>query len=386
MSFRTLLNRILSRPNSDRRRAAAPRSRICSLAAETLEDRLTPTAMLTISDAYIWEGNAGATNAVLNVSLTEPHGNNVTVNYATAAGSALAGSDFTAVSGKLTFAKNEMTKSIVVPIRGDRLVESDEYFSVQLSGAKGAKIADGTGYISISDDEPRIYVSDAWATEGNTGSTAMTFTVSLSDDYDLPVTVNFTTANGTAVGGVDYVTQPGLVTFDPGQPTTQTFTVLVNGDVAPEWDETFLVNLTTPNSYAQLSRSTATGTIVDNEPHLIISDASQDYYGSTITFYVSLSAPATGFVTVDFTTVDGSAVAGTDYVTQFGTLTFGPGETVQTITIELLTLDPADKSFSIHFSNASPNALLTYQWANGYWYYDYGYDWGGYWGYGYYGY
>jgi hypothetical protein len=375
MSFRTLFNRLMSGPNPDRRRPAAPRARNCRLAVETLEDRLTPTAMLTITDAYIWEGNDGAQNARVTVSLTEPHGNNVTVDYRTVNGSAVAGSDFTAASGKLTFAKNEMTKSIVVPIKGDRLVESDEYLSVQLSNAKGAKIADGTGFVSIADDEPRIYVSDAWATEGNAGTTAMTFSVSLSGEYDRPVTVNFTTADGTATGGGDYVALPGSVTFDPGQATTQEITVQVKGDLAPELNETFLVNLTTPNSYAQLTRSTATGTILDDEPHLIISDATQDYYGSTITFYVSLSVPATDLVKVDFTTVDGSAVAGTDYVAQGGTLTFQPGETVQMITIELLNFDPAEKSFSIHFSNASPNALLTYQGANGYWYYDYGWGW-----------
>lgn len=280
-----------------------------------------------------------------------------------------------------------MSKTILVPIRGDRDVESDEYFSVRLSSAKGAKIADGTGFVSIADDEPRIYLSDAWATEGNSVSTA-TFTVSLSGEYDRPVTVNFATANGTAVAGEDYVAKSGTLTFDPGQPTTQQITVQVNDDLTPEWDETFQVNLSTPDSYAQLTRSTATGTIVDNEPHLIISDATQDYYGSTITFYVSLTAPATDVVTVDFTTVDGSALAGVDYDALSGQLTFQRGETLQTITIQLLALDPAEKSFSIHFSNASPNALLTYQWANGYWYIDYGggggYDYGywyydGYW-------
>jgi len=344
-------------------------------AIETLEDRLTPSAMLTISDVAVVEGNDGPQNALVTVRLTEPHGNNVTVNYSTANGSAAAGSDFTVVSGKLTFAKNEMTKSIVVPIRGDRVVESDEYFSVQLSNAKGAKIADGTGYVSIADDEPRIYVSDAWATEGNSGNTAMTFTVSLSGDYDRAVTVNFTAADGTAGTGEDYVAQSRSLTFDPGQPTTQEITVQVKGDLAPELNETLLVNLSTPNSYAQLTRSTATGTILDDEPHIIISDASQDYYGSTITFYVSLTVPSTDFVTVEFTTLDGSAVAGMDYVFHSRTLTFQPGETVQTITIELLNFDPAEKSFSIHFSNASPNALLANDLANGYWYYDYGGGW-----------
>lgn len=101
MSIRTLFNRMMSRSNPDRRRPAVPRARSSRLAVEALEDRLTPTAMLTITDAYILEGN-DAQNAAVTVSLTEPHGNNVTVSYNTVNGSALAGTDYTAVAGKLT--------------------------------------------------------------------------------------------------------------------------------------------------------------------------------------------------------------------------------------------------------------------------------------------
>src|SRR5262245_54059181 len=67
------------------------------LAVEALEDRRTPAAMLSIDDATVFEGNEGVHNAVVTVRLTEPHGNSVTVNYATVDGTAHAGSDYTAV-------------------------------------------------------------------------------------------------------------------------------------------------------------------------------------------------------------------------------------------------------------------------------------------------
>jgi hypothetical protein len=442
--------------------------------------------MLTISDASVVEGNTGTTNAQVQVSLTEPHGNSVTVKYSTANGSALAGSDYNAVSGTLTFSKNEMTKTLLIPVRGDRVPESSEYFTVQLSNSKGAKIQDGLGNITIFDDEPRINV-DSWsavegdsgpqeftfnvslsaaydqtvtvnyatadgsalagsdyvatngtvtfvpggptsqtvkvlvngdhtaegdeyftvnlsnassnaqisngvgygtiyddepiitigdwsATEGNSGTQEFTFNVSLSRAYDQIVTVDFATADGSAVAGSDYVATNGTVTFVPGGPITQTITVLVNGDQVAENTEYFTVNLSNASSNAQIGNDVGYGTIYDDEPQVSIYDAYQDYYGSFITFYVYLSAPSDEVVTVDYQTWDGYAIAGSDYVATSGTLTFNPGETMQSFTVQLLNYDPDPyKYFSVQLSNASPPMQIGNAWANGYWYYDWGY-------------
>jgi hypothetical protein len=386
MLYRALLDLLTPRPNPRRSRRATLRPRTSRPAAETLEDRLTPAAMLTIGDATVLEGNDGTQNALVTVSLTEPHGNSVTVNYGTAAGTAVAGSDYTAVSGKLTIAKNEMRKSIVVPIKGDRLVEPDEYFSVRLSDSKGAKIADGTGLVSIADNEPRIYISYASVTEGNEGMSPADFTVSLAAPYDRPVTVNFATADGSATAGVDYTAATGSVTFEPGQ-TSKPLSVQVLGDRLGEPDETFVVTVSTPDSYAQVANSTVVGTIFDNEPRITISDA-YNYGESTITFLVTLTVPSNEPVTVTFSTVDGTAIAGVDYVATAETLTFGPGETTMPITVQVLDPTSApDKYFYVHLSGASPNALILNEWATGYWYYDYGYyDYGGWYYDPYYGY
>src|SRR5262249_47995216 len=152
------------RSRRDRARTrAAPRPATSRLSVEPLEDRRTPTAMLTIGHPSVLEGNDGTHNALVTVSLTEPHGNSVTVNYRTADGTALAGSDYNAVSGKLTFAKSEMSKSILVPVIGDRMPEPDSYFFVRLANAKGAKIADGEGIVTIADDEAEISIDDVSA-------------------------------------------------------------------------------------------------------------------------------------------------------------------------------------------------------------------------------
>src|SRR5262245_59069913 len=107
MSFRALLDTWTRRPYSRRRTPTTTR-----LDVETIEDRLTPAALLTIADASIVEGNTGTTNVEVQVSLTEPHGNAVTVKYSTANGSAIAGSDYNSTTGSLLFTKNEMTKKV----------------------------------------------------------------------------------------------------------------------------------------------------------------------------------------------------------------------------------------------------------------------------------
>jgi hypothetical protein len=385
MLFPSLLDCPMRRSISPGSRRAPPRPSTCRLAIESLEDRCTPAAMLAIGDVAILEGHDGVHHAVVQVTLTEPHGNSVTVNYSTANGSAQAGSDYNAASGKLTFSKGQTSKTILVPVRGDRLVEPDEYFSIRLSNAKGAKIARSEGYVTVGDDEPRVSINDVSALEGNSGTAPLTFTVSLSRAYDLPVTVDYAMTDGSATAGLDYTAAGGPLTFAPGQ-TSQLITVAVNGDRVAEPDEAFSVNLTSTDSYAEISKRTGAGTIWDNEPRISISDA-YNYGETTFTFTVSLAVPYDELVTVDFASVDGTAIAGVDYVATAGTLTFGVGETILTITVDVLdTTSMPDKYFYIHLSGASSNALMMNEWAAGYWYYDYGYYDYGYYDYGYYDY
>jgi hypothetical protein len=385
MLFHSLLERLVARAGSRPMTRANPRPVTLRPTVEALEHRLTPaTARLSIADATIVEGNDGTQNALVTVSLNRPHGK-VTVNYSTADGSATAGSDYTAVSGRLTFAKNEMSKTIAVPVRGDRLVEFDEYFSVNLSNASGAKIGDGTGVVTIIDNEPRAYVSNATVVEGNDGTSPAAFTVTLSNVYDRPVTVNYSTADGSATAGSDYMATSGSVTIPAGQLQSPDIVVPVRGDRLGELTETFSLLVNTTDNYAQMGNATAVGTIIDNEPQISISDT-YNYGEATMTFTVTLSAPYDQNVTVHYATLDGTAIAGVDYVADSGTLTFDAalGETTKTITIAVL--DPTsvpDKYFQVQLSSASTNAAIGNSMATGNWYYDYGYYYGGGYDYGY---
>jgi hypothetical protein len=203
---------------------------------------LNDSPYVSITDVKVTEGNSGAVSATFTVSLSAASNAPVTVHYSTANGTATAGSDYQSQSGALTFAPGETTKTITVPVTGDRLGESNETFFVNLSTTDAIPI-DGQGIGTIVDDEPRITINDVARQEGpRGGQTLFVFTVSLSSAYDAPVTVNFTTANGTAEARQDYQAQSGTLTFAPGE-TTKTITIVVKGDNKKEANETFFLNL-----------------------------------------------------------------------------------------------------------------------------------------------
>jgi hypothetical protein len=248
-----------TRRNTARRRPAP-----CRLEIEALDPRIVP-ASLMVSDATLIEGIAGIHYAVVRVSLDVPSAHAVTVHYQTADRTAVAGSDYQAVSGQLSFARGETSKSILIPVKGDRLAEPDEAFVVKISGARGAKIADCKGVVTILDDEPRISIYDVSAMEGNSGSTLFTFTVSLSASYDQAVTVNYATADGTSTAADhDYVAASGTLTFAAGG-TTKTITIQVSGDTIGEPDETFFVNLRGASTNALIVNGYGIGNIHDDD-------------------------------------------------------------------------------------------------------------------------
>jgi hypothetical protein len=115
-----------------------------------------PLPSLSIDDVSQAEGNGGATNLAFNVTLSAPSTSPITVNYSTADGTASAGSDYSAVSGTITFAPGQTSRQIVVPVLGDATQEANETFVVKLAGASGATLArpQATGTIVNDDAAP----------------------------------------------------------------------------------------------------------------------------------------------------------------------------------------------------------------------------------------
>ena len=299
----------------------------------------------------------------------------VTVNYATADGTATAGADYQAASGTVTFNPTETTKPVVITINSDLLDEANETFFVNLSNATNAAILDpqGQGTINDNDPTPSLSINDLpTIPEGDTGTSTATFTVTLSAASGQTVTVNYATADGTATAGSDYVATSGTLTFNPGD-TTKPIPVTINGDTTFEPNETFFVNLTTPVN-ATISDTQGQGTITNDDaapptPNITIDDPSiteGDTGTKTFNFTVSLSIPSAQIVTVDYATASaapasGIATAGTDYVVAAGTVTFNPGQQSQpvSITINGDKLVEPNETFFVNLSNASPGSTIT---------------------------
>jgi predicted extracellular nuclease len=204
--------------------------------------------VFTINDVPSFtEGNSGTTNAVLTVTKTGATEVSATVDFATAPGTATAVSDYTHSFNTLTFSAITTTQTINVPIVGDVVDEANETVLVNLTNAVNGSVGDPQGVITIADDDPQptLTINDpAPQAEGNSGSTNMVFTVTLTGATEQTVTVNYVTANNSATAGSDFTTTNGILTFTPGT-LTQPINVPILGDSAQETPaaETFFVNL-----------------------------------------------------------------------------------------------------------------------------------------------
>jgi Calx-beta domain/Beta-propeller repeat len=199
----------------------------------------------------------------------------MTVDYATADGTAIAGQDYTATSGTLTFNAGETSKTIQIPILDDATTEADENFTVVLRNASTLEAlgAPNTLLVTLLDHSttPFVFINDIAVVEGNTGTTEAVFTINLTAASGHAVSGNYTTtANSTAFGGakcsdqgVDYETTSGTFSFQPGT-TTFTIPIKICGDTSAEANET--VRLTLSNlSGATFFDSVAVGTIINDD-------------------------------------------------------------------------------------------------------------------------
>ena len=115
-----------------------------------------PLPGLVVADCSAIEGNTGSTDCVLTTTLAPASGRVVTVAYATSNGSAVAGSDYTASSGTLTFTPGTTTRSVAVPVLGDIILEGDESFGLALTTPSNAALVDDLGRGYILDDEASL--------------------------------------------------------------------------------------------------------------------------------------------------------------------------------------------------------------------------------------
>jgi Calx-beta domain len=223
---------------------------------------------ISIGDTQIYEGDAGRRIARLMVSLDQaaPPGG-VTAHWATHTGTA-GSADFKGRGGNLYFKAGQTTRWAPILVNADTAVEGDEQFTVSLSSVVGATVTDGTGTVTIIDEEggsaAALSIGSSAVTEGHSGGSRYVFLpVTLRGPVTSTVTVGYSTGGGTASSPDDYSGRSGTLVFTP-KARERWVLVYLTADQLVEGNETFNVTLSSPVN-ATIAHGTGTVTVVDDD-------------------------------------------------------------------------------------------------------------------------
>lgn len=191
------------------------------------------------------------------------------VSYATSAGTATPGSDYTETSGTLTFGVGEGLKAFTVPINNDATIEPNETFNVTLSNptnGSGLGFRSSVGVTVFDDDAaPTKQVDFSSSTyQVDEGGGAALITLTRSGDLSGAIAVDYLTSDGTAQQRSDYVLASGTLQFAAGE-ATESFSVLVSDDLYFEANEVVNLLLNNPSGASLGSRNVASLVIQDND-------------------------------------------------------------------------------------------------------------------------
>jgi hypothetical protein len=223
----------------------------------------------------------------------------------------------------------------------------------------------GAGFGSISNcealSEPAFSVSDAAVAEGNPGdANQLVFTVTLASPLGVTSTVDYATADGTALAPDDYTATSGTLSFPAGT-TSETVSVPVSGDFTYEPAETMTLGLSNPAA-GSLGDASGTGAITNDDPQyqLNITDVSGPETQATFIFKVTLTPPSTSAVYVQYQTIDQTASSPADYAGTIGVLQIpaGAGSKKLSIPIENDAIDEPTEAFGLTLTNATGATII----------------------------
>jgi len=320
------------------------------------------------SPAAVAEGAGSITFVVSRAGSTT---GSYTVTYQTANGTAVQPGDYTAKSGTLTFVDGDTSESISVTVADDSTIESAESFYVDLltaSGGAGITTSRGTGTIN-DNDSPCGGVTFAISSNGAVTEGANSgFTINKSGTTSSSCSVNYATANGSAVAPGDYTAKSTTtLTFTSGQ-GSQPVNVTTIDDSTVESQETFTMTLSSPTGGAAIGTGTATAQINDNDSAGTCSGVSfrvadaEDEEGNSLSVTISKDGSASGNCSVNYATANNSAVAPGDYTPQSTTtLTFASNELAKSISIFLGpdSLVEGPETFFVNLSSPTGGSTIS---------------------------
>lgn len=302
-----------------------------------------------------------------------------TVDYAFTEGTAVAGKNFTPLSGTLTFGSKETSKQIKMKIYNDTTTTGTKTVNLTLSKPTGALTLGEPKTVILNINDPSVPSSSSsisssvgaattielsaseYGVTENGGS--ITITVNRTGVTTSVVGVNYATVNGTAQSGADYGGASGTFTFNAGE-TTKSFTVSINNNTAIDANRTFNITLSSPTGGAALGMSSAGVTINDDESVPVSGSGSFKFSAST---YSASEASGKAIITVrhigglgaasvSYTNNGGNAIAGTDYAATSGTLNFAAGETSKVFTVPVYGDSVVDGGETVIFILTNPTA------------------------------
>ena len=301
-----------------------------------------------------------AGNASFVLRLDRPSSSVVSVRYATANDQAVAGSDYLASSGVVSFSPGQTVATVWVPIIDDVAAEGDELFRLDLSEPIGLVIGRASAEARIGANDaallPGAYITARTAVV-NEADGYVEVSLSLNAPSSQLVQLNYSDGANTATT-LDYANDhSGTLSFAPGE-TQKTLRVAIYDDVQEEVSEFFVLRFTTVGSAAVTTpflvvtvanSDAAPGTPASASVHSVVVDEA----GAYARFEVTLDKAASVPVSFSYATADGTATAGSDYTARSGTLYFLPGETVQSVLVPILNdgVTEADESFTLTLSN-----------------------------------
>jgi uncharacterized protein YhjY with autotransporter beta-barrel domain len=327
-----------------------------------IDDEEPSVLQFQVTDIRVRE-NAGVAEAI--VTRTGPAVGEVTVGYGTEPGTATAGQDYEATGGSLTWGDGDATpRSILVSIQEGQIAPGGETFSIRLFEPLGPAVL-GAASEAIVTINPLVagdveFANTPLSVAENAGAAIVS--VNRINGSDGVLSIPYYTSPQTAQAGTDYTAVTGTLEWADGDAAPKTFEVPVIDNQTADGDRILRVGL---SLNAEAFLETELTIVDDDEPAGIVFAVTdlevEEDAGSVIATVSRLGSNSGGVVTVDYATVEGTALADEDFTAATGTLTWGDGDTADKeieIAITAGAIDAEAEDFTIVLSNVTGPATL----------------------------
>jgi Calx-beta domain len=333
----------------------------------------TSGASVVAMAASTYTVQQSSASVTLTVARTGAGADAINVDYSTTDGTAVAGANYTATSGTLSWAENDSTnKTITVPVSNATPFDGTKQFTVALSSPSNNTSIGSPGSAAVTiagDNSPAdgsLVLADATLSVAQNAGT-LAVTVNRTGGSSGAASVGYVTADGTAVAGTDYTKTTGTLQWADGDASSKMFSIPVSNAVAFAGSKTFTLRLTNASGAAIGTPGTGTVTITGTASppagSLQLSAPSFTVVQNAGTLNVSVKriGGTAGAVTVAYATANGTAVGGTNFTAVSGTLSWASGNaTAKTISIPISNATPfsGTKSFTLALSSPTAGATI----------------------------